>query len=140
MRHALIIKWSVAVPVVDTLSLASNKMLLLLAVACCRLPNIGQWKMTKCILAMPRATAFYFTPLLKAHVRLVLAPPPRHAQFNNVKDMMADDTMNTRFGEWVEKCLCGESFWFLNEVSKTTKKRACVGFKCALLLQCVKPR
>lgn len=39
------------------------------------------------------------------------------AQFSTVEKIMADDNMSTLFGQLVEKCLCGESFWFLTEVS-----------------------
>lgn len=63
---------------------------------------------------------------LKTHFCLLFRPS-RRAKLNNVGSIMADDSMNAQFGEWVEKCLCGESYWFLTEVRKDSPK-ACVDF------------
>lgn len=38
-------------------------------------------------------------------------------KFNNVEKIMSNEKLNRQFGEMVQKCLCGESYWFLNDVS-----------------------
>lgn len=40
-----------------------------------------------------------------------------HIQFQSVEQIMFDDKMRELFSVLVEKSLCGESLWFLQEVS-----------------------
>lgn len=37
-------------------------------------------------------------------------------QFKSVEQIMSNETIRCCFGQVVEKFLCGESYWFLNEV------------------------
>lgn len=51
--------------------------------------------------------------------------PP--AQYQDVHKIMSDETMSDLFGQWVEKCLCGESYWFLREVSEILRNSGARG-------------
>lgn len=88
-------------------------------VTCCRSPerdasgHLPKWtmrnKMSLLFLDIPPSESIFIcvSPLQS----------PGHVQFVTVAQIMADETVSILFGKLVEKCLCGESFWFLNEVS-----------------------
>lgn len=84
---------------------------------------------------IPKWTMRNEMPLLFLDIPLVFVfasgpfNPAGHAQYATVDQIMADEKMSTLFGQMVEKCLCGESFWFLNEVSDKSPQ-GCVRTSC----------
>lgn len=51
-------------------------------------------------------------------------------QFQSVQQIMSNEEMWIAFGETVEKFLCGESYWFLDEASGVNRHRSYTRGEC----------
>lgn len=75
---------------------------------------------TSVLIGCYRLDAYDYDDMLGTSCAHAFTLPKRNvmpSQFKSVDQIMSNETIKCCFGHVVEKFLCGESYWFLNEVS-----------------------